>query len=206
MSDALVVSQVVLWIAVVLLAGAVAALARQIGVLYERVAPAGALMAARGPRVGEAAPVVHAEAIAGGTRAVGGARDDRRSTLVFFLSPTCPVCEHLLPALRSAARRERGWLDVVLASDGPRGEHEPFVRREGLESFPYLLSAPLGLTYQVSRLPYAVLLDAAGIVRAKGLVNSREHLESLFEARERGVASLQDWLRQEDETMEVRAP
>ena len=206
MSDALVVSQVVLWVAVVLLAGAVAALARQIGGLYERVAPAGALMASRGPRVGEAAPVVHAEAIAGGTGAVGGARDDGRSTLVFFLSPTCPVCKELLPALRSAARRERGWLDVVLASDGPRAEHEPFVRREGLEAFPYLLSAPLGITYAVGRLPYAVLLDAAGVVRAKGLVNSREHLESLFEARERGVASLQDWLRKEDETMEVRAP
>ena len=205
MSDALLVSQIVLWIAVVLLAGAVAALARQIGVLYERVAPAGALMASRGPRVGEAAPIVHAETIAGGTRAVGGARDDGRSTLVFFLSPTCPVCKQLLPALRSVARRERGWLDVVLASDGPRAEHEPFVRREGLETFPYLLSAPLGITYEVGRLPYAVLVDAAGIVRAKGLVNSREHLESLFEAHERGVASLQDWLQREGDSMEVGA-
>jgi methylamine dehydrogenase accessory protein MauD len=205
MSDALVVSQVVLWIAVVVLAGAVAALARQIGVLHERVAPAGALMAGRGPRVGETAPVVHAEAMAGGVHAVGGARADGLCTLVFFLSPTCPVCKQLLPALRSAARRERAWLAVVLASDGPRAEHEPFVRREELEAFPYLLSAPLGMTYEVARLPYAVLLDAAGVVRAKGLVNSREHLESLFEARERGVASLQDWLRREDETMEVEA-
>ena len=92
MSDALVVSQVVLWVAVVLLAGVVAALARQIGVLYERVAPAGALMAARGPRVGEAAPVVHADVLAGGTHAFGAPRADGRSTLAFFLSPTCPVC------------------------------------------------------------------------------------------------------------------
>lgn len=206
MTDALLVSQVVLWAAVVLLAGAVAALARQIGVLYERVAPAGALMAGRGPRVGEAAPVVRAEALAGGTQDVGGARGDGRGTLVFFLSPTCPVCKELLPAVRSVARRERGWLDVVLASDGPRAEHEPFVRREGLEGFPYLLSAPLGITYEVNRLPYAVLLDGAGVLRAKGLVNSREHLESLFEARERGVASLQDWLAREVETREVRAP
>jgi methylamine dehydrogenase accessory protein MauD len=205
-TDALLVSQVVLWAAVVLLAGAVAALARQIGVLYERVAPAGALMAGRGPRVGEAAPVVRAEALAGGTQDVGGARGDGRGMLVFFLSPTCPVCKELLPAVRSVARRERGWLDVVLASDGPRAEHEPFVRREGLEAFPYVLSAPLGITYEVNRLPYAVLLDGAGVLRAKGLVNSREHLESLFEARERGVASLQDWLAREVETREVRVP
>ena len=205
MSDALLVSQVVLWIAVVLLAGTVAALARQIGVLYERVAPAGALVTGRGPRVGETAPVVHADVLAGGTRTVGGARDDGRGTLVFFLSPTCPVCKELLPAVRSVARREHGWLDVVLASDGPRTEHEPFVRREGLDAFPYLLSAPLGITYEVSRLPYAVLLDGAGVLRAKGLVNSREHLESLFEAHERGVASLQDWLHREGESMEAGA-
>jgi len=206
MSDALLVSHVVLWIAVVLLAGTVAALARQIGVLYERVAPAGALMTARGPRVGEGAPVVHAEDLHGRMHALGAPRDDGRSTLVFFLSPTCPVCKALLPALRSAARREHGWLDVVLASDGPRAEHEAFVQREGVAAFPYLLSAPLGITYEVGRLPYAVLLDAAGVVRAKGLVNSREHLESLFEARERGVASIQDWLRREEEPREVAGP
>jgi len=46
----------------------------------------------------------------------------------------------------------------------------------------------------VSKLPYAVLLDEAGRVASLGLVNSREHLESLFEAKERGVASIQDFL------------
>jgi len=34
-------------------------------------------------------------------------------------------------------------------------------------------------------LPYAVLLDDQGLVRAKGLVNNREQLESLFNARPR---------------------
>jgi hypothetical protein len=37
-----------------------------------------------------------------------------------------------------------------------------------------------------------VLIDAAGAIRAQGLVSSREHIESLFEARERGVGSLQE--------------
>jgi methylamine dehydrogenase accessory protein MauD len=194
MTETLLVSNVILWVMVLVLAVVVLALARQIGVLYERVAPAGALMTARGPAIGALAPTVAVEALAGGTREVGGARDDRRSTLVFFLSPTCPVCKTLLPALRSAARAERRWLDVLLASDGPRAEHEAFVRAERLEGFPYVLSTALGVSYQVSKLPYAVLLDGQGIVRAKGLVNTREHLESLFEATERGVASVQDYL------------
>jgi methylamine dehydrogenase accessory protein MauD len=197
-SQALLVSHVVLWVLVLVLAGVVVALARQIGVLYERVAPAGALMIGRGPAVGEAAPVVRAEKLGGGAREIGGPSAEGRSTLVFFLAPTCPVCKALLPALRSAARREAAWLDVLLASDGPETEHAAFVRAEHLDAFPYLLSPALGITYQVGKLPYAVLLDATGVVRAKGLVNSREHLESLFEAKERGVASIQEFFQRAD--------
>jgi methylamine dehydrogenase accessory protein MauD len=69
-----------------------------------------------------------------------------------------------------------------------------FRKRNGLMSFPYVLSPALGIAYQVNRLPYAVLLDERGIVLARGLINSREHLESLFEAKRLGVASVQDYL------------
>ena len=204
MTTALIVSNVVLWVLVVVLAAIVAALVRQIGVLYERVAPAGALMVSRGPAVGDAAPVIVAPTLDGASLEVGAARPDARSTLLFFLSPTCPVCKELLPALRSAAQQEHSWLDVVLASDGPRAEHEAFVRGQRL-AFPYLLSAPLGVAYQVAKLPYAVLIDGGGIVRAKGLVNTREHLESLFEAKERGLASIQDFVRAAEMTEGGRA-
>ena len=198
MTQALVVSTIVLWAMVLVLAGVVFALVRQVGVLYERVAPAGALMVSKGPRVGEAAPVVRVADLFAGARDIGGASADGRSSLLFFLSPTCPVGKALLPALRSIARREAAWLAVVLASDGVRSEHETFVAAEKLTDFPYVLSATLGMTYQVAKLPYAVLLDGAGMVRAKGLVNTREHLESLFEASERGVGSLQEYLRHEE--------
>lgn len=197
------ISNLVLWLAVVVLAGVVVALTRQIGVLYERVAPAGALLQGQGPLVGAAAPVVDVEDLRGRAFRVGAARDDGRSTLLFFLSPTCPVCKTLLPVLRSIARREARWLDVVLASDGPAVEHETFVRAERLESFAYLLSPALGMTWQVGKLPYAALVDADGVVRAKGLVNTREHLESLFEAMERGVASIQDYLEAQEKPPEV---
>jgi methylamine dehydrogenase accessory protein MauD len=193
MTQALVVSNAVLWVVVVVLACVVAALARQIGVLYERVAPAGALMLGKGPVVGEGAPAVPVEDLAGRAWEIGTPRADGRATLLFFLSPTCPVCKSLLPVLRGVARREP--VDVVLASDGPRDEHEAFVRAERLDAFPYVLSAALGVAYRVGKLPYAVLIDGAGIVRSRGLVNTREHLESLFEAHERGVASVQEFIR-----------
>jgi methylamine dehydrogenase accessory protein MauD len=199
MMTALVVSSVVLWIVVVALAAVVAALARQLGVLHERTAPVGALVTGRDLRAGEQAPVVPVQDLAGLSHALGAPRTDGRSTLLFFLSPTCPVCKTLLPAVRSLAATEQRWLDVVLASDGARAEHEAFVRAERLDGFPYVLSAPLGIAYRVARLPHAALVDAAGVLRAQGLVNTREHLESLLEAHERGVGSIQDWLAREQE-------
>ncbi|HWP64312.1 MAG TPA: methylamine dehydrogenase accessory protein MauD [Candidatus Limnocylindria bacterium] len=195
MNEALLVSNLVLWAVVVALACVVAALVRQVGVLYERVAPAGALVLPQSLEVGSAAPVIEVEALDGTPRRIGAPQANGRSMLVFFVSPTCPVCKQLLGAVRAMARAERAWLDVVVASDGPRPEHEAYVARERLHDLPYVLSAPLGVAYRVGKLPYAVLIDGAGIVRGAGLVNSREHLESLIEAKERGVASIQDYLQ-----------
>jgi methylamine dehydrogenase accessory protein MauD len=201
--NALLVSNIVLWIAVVILTGIVLALVRQIGVLYERVAPAGALVVGSGPKAGEAAPEFSVADLTGTMQMIGGRRDDGRSRLLFFLSPTCPVCKTLLPALESIAGSEREWLDVVLASDGLKKEHEAFVEEYHLERFPYLLSAELGIGYRVGRLPHAVLIDGDGVIRSTGLVNSREHLESLFEASERGVASLQEYMAAQANEEEV---
>jgi methylamine dehydrogenase accessory protein MauD len=195
MLSALLVSNVLLWIALLAMACIILALVRQIGVLSERVAPAGALGVGAGPKAGETAPVLTVTDLSGKLGEVGGEHPENRSTLLFFLSPTCPVCKTLLPVLKSVAKSERRWLDVALASDGATKEHEAFWHEHRLESFPYLLSTELGLTYRVAKLPYAVLIDEAGVIRAKGLVNSREHLESLFEARERGVASVQEFIK-----------
>jgi methylamine dehydrogenase accessory protein MauD len=190
---ALAVSNVVLWILVLVLSAVVLALVRQLGVLHERIAPAGALMLKRGLAVGEPAPVLEVADLEGRPHQLGGARADGRSTLLLFVSPTCPVCKTLLGVVRSSRKDERAWLDVILASDGDALEKREFVRSQGLGGIPYIVSAALGLAYQVSRLPFAALLDEQGILRARGLVNSREHLESLFEAKRLGVASLQEY-------------
>lgn len=190
---ALAISNLVLWVLVLALAAVVLALVRQLGVLHERIAPAGALMLNRGLVVGEPAPVVAVADLDGAALEVGAARADGRSTLLLFVSPTCPVCKTLLPAVKSSRKDERAWMDVVLASDGDAVAQREFVRAQGLEGIPYVVSAALGLAYQVSRLPFAALLDEGGILRARGLVNSREHLESLFEAKRLGVASLQEY-------------
>jgi methylamine dehydrogenase accessory protein MauD len=190
----LVLSNIVLWLLVIALSLVVLALVRQVGVLHERITPVGALMLAKGLKVGELAPTLKVPELAGCERVLGGPRADGLSTLVMFVSPTCPVCKTLLPVLTSSRRAERAWLEIVLASDGDLASQLAFVHAQGLEDFPYIVSSALGMAYQVSRLPFAVLIDADGVLKARGLINSREHLESLFEAKRLGVASLQDYL------------
>jgi methylamine dehydrogenase accessory protein MauD len=190
--DGLVVAVVLLWLLVIALAITVFALMRQIGVLFERVAPMGALITDAGPKVGETSRVFDLASLTGGGVSLGGGKG--RSQLVFFLSPTCPVCKKLIPVLRSTRAAEHKWLDVVLASDGDEAQHRRFIAEKQLQDFPYVLSTDLGMTFKVSRLPYAVLLDGQGIVRAKGLVNNREQLDSLFNAQDLGVASIQKYL------------
>ena len=194
MNDALLISNIFLWLVVLALLLVVWALARQIGVLYERVAPMGALMIDQGPKVGDAAPSFSLTSIAGGTVSIGGQLG--RGQLLFFLSPTCPVCKKLLPVIRSISASEKAWLDIVLASDGELPQHKAFYEKADLGAFPYVLSTELGMTYQISKLPYAVLIDEHGAIRGKGLVNSREQLESLFVAKETGVASIQEFINQ----------
>jgi methylamine dehydrogenase accessory protein MauD len=192
-SDALLVSHVLLWVVIAALALVVLALARQVGLLHQRLGPAGALALPGGARPGEPAPTLEVDDWSGRRVTIGGADPAGRSLLLAFVAPSCPVCRSLLPALRSLAASEPR-LRVVLASDGPRAEHEGFVREHGLAELGYVLSQPLGLAYRVPRLPWAALVDARGVLVSQGLVNSREHLESLLEAEALGVASLQEHL------------
>ena len=195
MTEALVISNIILWVVVLALLLTVLALARQIGILYERIAPMGALMLDHGPKVGDTAPVFGLESLGGGSLAVGLSAS-KKSQLLFFLSPTCPVCKKLLPVLRSIKSSEASWMEIVLASDGDRTEHSAFYKKAKLEEFPYVLSQDMGMAYKVGKLPYAILVGDDGRIRAKGLVNSREQLESLFAAKELGVASVQEYIDQ----------
>lgn len=178
-----------LWIVTFAILLLVVALARQVGVLFERVAPAGALMVNRHLTVGQKAPRFQANTLKGVGLEVG-----QPNQLLFFLSPDCPICKTLLPAL-SGFRRAQRDLQIVLVSDGKTLEdHFDFVAEQKLGVFDYVISGEVGRGYGVGKLPYAVLVDEAGTVASLGMVNTREHLESLFEAKKLGVASIQEYL------------
>jgi len=194
MAEFVEVAVIVLSIVVLLLVIAVFALARQIGILHTRLAPAGALMTSAGPEVGQPAPRLSVPDLRGQPVLIGDAA--ALPLLILFVSPSCPICKELVPVAKSMARAEK--LRLVFASDGGEASrHAEYVDRMGLGSYQYVVSLELGMKFQVGKLPYAVLIDGDGVLRSRGLVNSREHLESLVESMLSGYQSIQDYLVKE---------
>ena len=190
MLTVLIVSQILSWIVILGLGLALLALARQVGVLHVRLAPAGALLTGKGPVVGETAPVLDVATIDGAPLAIGKARD--RMQLLLFVSPHCPLCKDLIPIAKNFARAEK--LDIVFVGDDALDEQRAMIARLDMAGLPFVNGSIVGRTFHVDRLPHAVLIGDNGTLLSKGLVNSREHLESLVTAHELGVVSVQDYL------------
>ena len=149
---------VVQWVLLAVLAVVVVALARQIGVLHLRLEPLGALeVDEEGPALGEAPPPRSARDRAGVVVPVGGVGAQR---LLAFVSPTCPVCERVLPSLPAAADAFGLQLQVV---------QDPELER----------------AYNVPGVPFVVVFDEMGIVRSKGTVNTLEQVEGLVDTARR---------------------
>jgi methylamine dehydrogenase accessory protein MauD len=186
-----------LWVVVICLSAAVLALARQVGVLHERVAPAGALISAAGPGVGEPSPRLEVHALAGNAVTVGGKLTPGNALLMLFVSQTCPICKKLIPIAMDFAKSER--LQVLFVGDAELSEQQKLIGQFGIAAERFVNGPEVGMTYRVDKLPYAVLLDDSGVISAKGLVNSREHFESLIIAKETGFASIQSYLKAQPE-------
>jgi methylamine dehydrogenase accessory protein MauD len=82
---------------------------------------------------------------------------------------------------------------VFVGDDDPAAQRA-MIAKHDMAAYPFINSAEVGMAFEVAKLPHAVLLDATGKVLAKGLVNSREHLESLIVSHEMGVPHVQDYI------------
>lgn len=89
------VAFIALWLVVAVLAIAVVALLRQIGVLHQRLAPMGVHFASEGPVLDAPAP------------GVGIDWSVSTLTVLLFTSPTCVLCRELKPSLDAFRRQYR---------------------------------------------------------------------------------------------------
>jgi len=192
-----VVSNIALWIVALIQGCVLVLLVRQVGMLHLRLQPAGARTTNVGPEIGMTLPEIQADDIHGNLVPI---ISYGRARLLFFIAPPCTACTELLPAAKTIARSERGRFDVVfITAFEDEAVNRTYVAQQGLADWPYVASAHLAQEYGVLGTPYALAIDADGIVRAKGIVNHIEHLESLVEALSRGQATLDDYVASRQE-------
>lgn len=203
-STLLLASNLLQWVIIAAGGAIILGLVRQIGLLHERSAPLGAMIADHGPGVGDKAPTFSVIDVKGQRLQVGGTNSAGKDMLLMFTSPTCPMCDKLLPIIKSLARTEN--ISVMLVSDGAEEDHKNFLSKHKLDGLPYVISSELGMRFQIGKVPYGVLISSDGVIKAKGLCNTREHLESLLEASRTGHASLQEYLASTSKTTASASP
>lgn len=180
MTNALLVTQIVLWVVVITLGLVLLALARQLGQVLVRMGPlGGAAVTDEGPAIGLAISPLEVDAADGEAVHIPDATG--RRTLLVFVSQSCAACADLIPALVMLARSEPRDLSVVLSTvpnaDPVSGD---FLRSLAKVRIPYVIAGSLAESMNVRGFPYAVVVSADGITESKGIVNNIVQLESLL--------------------------
>ena len=182
-------SYIVLWFLVILLSFAFLALSRQIGLLYGRLPEVGARMQSPGPELGQKLEPTAGLDLWG--RNVEFPSPDGKHTLLSFAAPGCSMCAQVLPGLSALAKQEKKNLNVVIVGiNGDQESNRAYAEHHKITHIPYIVWEGFAARLRLQNAPYAVLLDDLGIVRAKGLVNNREHLDSLLNAADTGYESI----------------
>jgi methylamine dehydrogenase accessory protein MauD len=207
MNNVLLCSYFALWMFVIVLFLTVAVLARQIGLLHARLSPVGARMMRIGPEIGQLIARHSVADIEGRMLELGG--EQEKSTMILFLSPTCDSCAELAPLLRHLWKNERRHTNfAVIALAGDQQLNREFILEHRLGGVSYAISPELGREFTILHPPYAVVLDPSGLVKAKGVVNTVEHLESLLNSDELNEPSIESYMhkRSADSTVLTAAP
>jgi len=174
------VSYAALWVLVAVLCIVVIALARQIGTLHLRLGPRGALeMDDEGPALGEGRPPVTGQDLEGNAVTVGGQGAEQ---FLLFVSPGCMVCEQVMPSIGAVAEAT-GKRPLVLTDLDEVETRLAFQHKR--VAAPVVASGESFKIYEVPGTPYVVVLDAHGVVQAKGTVNNLEQMEGLIETAQR---------------------
>lgn len=197
MTSFLLVSAVILWFAVLLLAVGLFGLARQIGLLYNRLPQTGARILDAGPEIGTLLEPVEVMSVRGEPLMLP---PPLRTSLLVFMSTGCPACVSLAPAVVGFAENPEGLVVRVVMSGIGEAEARTHAETLGLAGFTARLSPyEVRERYALTLTPYALIVGADARVQAKGHVLNREQLDSLLTAIEMDTPSLQTYVQSKRE-------
>ncbi|MGE0621011.1 MAG: hypothetical protein AB7I04_16140 [Pseudomonadales bacterium] len=161
------------------LALVVLSLARQVGILHERLSPAGMNRSQAGIEPGQTVPDLPLTSLAGTPVTITGT-----ASALLFVSADCPICRSVLPAFVEAmdvgAYRGLCVADGLPAADGRIPDYEAYASERGLDPECFLVSRALGLALGVRQLPTLVRLDAEGRLIGRDTVSGPRELARLL--------------------------
>jgi methylamine dehydrogenase accessory protein MauD len=153
---------------------AVLAHSRLLGLLHMRLGPAGARPLADGPAVGTQLGPLQAKLLDGSPWSMRFPHAS--STILVFISPQCQTCNALVPHVQDFVRLNPSANLQLVSTIDDTGMNRAYVTYRRVQGPPYLLGEAMAAELDVEATPYALLVDEAGIVRAKGVVNTYENL------------------------------
>lgn len=176
------VSYIVLWFLVLGMAVLIFVLYRQLGIMYLGSAEG---VSRDGLDKGTRAPDFSLTDQYGDAQHLAGYRG--RPVLLVFGSPHCSPCRTLLPQMHEWVRTHQDvvpiWLNAASAEESLK-----FVSDTGA-TIPVASYSPetnLMDQYKVRVTPFMFMLDETGVVRAKGLVNTRAGLDLYYKELKTG--------------------
>src|SRR5262245_14513306 len=170
----LVLSQVLLWALVLTLGFLLLGTLRVLGLLRWRLEQLEATTPNRlgrgGLKPGKKAPDFTLPSVAG--TEVGLSSFAGRKVLLVFVQPGCGPCRDITPELNRL--HGNGAVQVVVVSNGDREANRKWTG-EVQARFPVVTQERLSLSrrYEAFATPFAFLIDAKGVIRSAGLVNSK---------------------------------
>jgi methylamine dehydrogenase accessory protein MauD len=178
------ISYIVLWLIVLALCLLVILLYRQLGIMYLGSAEG---VSRDGIDKGATAPDFALTDQYGNPQRLADYRG--RPALLLFGSPHCSPCRTLMPQLHEWARAHPE-VGVVWLNAASEEESLKFVSELGatLPVAPYTPESKLMDRYKVRVTPFMFLLDEKGVVRAKGLANTKSGLDLYYKELRGGGA------------------
>ncbi len=178
----LTIATAVQFILLIGLAIVVLSLARQVGILHERLSPAGMTRAREGIQIGQMVPAQALESLSGAPVAFSGA-----PCALLFVSSECPICRSVLPAFEDALRDsayQGFWVaDGLPGPSGDLPDYGRYAADHHVDPDRLLVSQALGLSLDVRQIPALVLLDEEQRLVARETLTGPRQVAALMNAQ-----------------------
>jgi methylamine dehydrogenase accessory protein MauD len=184
MTTAWMVSTVLLWCALLVLAFFVIGALRALGIMNWRLDQLEVTRPGRvgrsGLKPGRRAPDFTLPGVEGGELSLRGFLG-RSDVLLVFVQPACRPCQRIVPELNRLQRA--GTVCVLSVSNGCVDEVRSWAHDAGA-LFPVLVQEDWSVSkrFEIFATPFAFLINPQGVIVSSGIVNNRRHLGYVLDA------------------------